>query len=62
MNDIDRQNKKLQKYLQKYYSGYYDDIYINNGIMYFQNKSKRRKNCVNVSYLTTTDISSRLVL
>ena len=62
MNDIDRQNKKLQKYLQKYYAGFYNNIYINNGIMYFENKEKYRKNCVNVSYLTTTDISSRLVL
>ena len=62
MNDIDRQNKKLKQFLQKYYSGYYDDIYIQNKIMYFENKSKKRKNCVNVSYLTTTDISSRLVL
>lgn len=51
MNDIDRQNKKLQKFLQKYYAGYYDNIYMKKNIMYFENKDKRRKNCVNVSYL-----------
>ena len=51
MNDIQRQNKKLEKYLLKYYSGFYNNIYINNGIMIFENKDKNRKNCVNVSYL-----------
>jgi hypothetical protein len=61
MSDIDRQNKKLEKFLLKYYSGFYNNIYIKNNIMYFENKDKRRKNCLNVSYLTTTEISSRFV-
>lgn len=61
MNDIDRQNKKLEKFLLKYYSGFYNNIYIKNNIMYFEHKDHRRKNCVNVSYLTTTEISSRFV-
>lgn len=51
MNDIQKQNKKLEKYLLKYYSGFYNNIYIINDIMIFENKDKRRKNCVNVSYL-----------
>ena len=51
MNDIDRQNKKLERFLQKYYTGYYDNIYIKNNIIYFEHKDKRRKNCVNVSYI-----------
>ena len=51
MNDQQRQNKKLEKYLLKYYSKYYNNIYIKNGIMFFENKDKNRKNCVNVSYL-----------
>jgi hypothetical protein len=51
MSDIDRQNKKLEKFLQKYYSGFYNNIYIKNNIMYFEHKEKHRKNCLNVSYI-----------
>lgn len=51
MNDQQRQNKKLQKFLQKYYAGYYNNFFLKNGIMYFENKDKKRKNCVNVSYI-----------
>ena len=51
MNDIQKQNKKLEKYLLKYYSRFYNNIYIKNGIMFFENKQKNRKNCVNITYL-----------
>lgn len=56
MNDQQRQNKKLEKYLLKYYSGFYNNIYIKNGIMFFENKDKNRKNCVNVSYLVGVNL------